>query len=143
MSPSSEKRITVSCLFSVTYGLLAKAGASFPLAILVSSIIIVLPMHWVPPRPSVSFLRHAVGHELIVAVAVIALWPMPKVLVEYMPIQLAYALPTLLVSLVIYFLLDIILSPGIRKVSFVKWTLGCLVLAVAVAGAATAMPDCR
>lgn len=143
MEPSREKSLTIVAILSMLYGFLLKAGASFPLALLVSFIVIVLPAHWIPPRPKISFLRHVIGHELSVAVVAIALWPTPHVLRQHMPVQLAFALPLLLATLVLYFLLDIELGPEVRKVSFSKWALGCVILAIAVAGAATIVSEAR
>lgn len=122
--------------YGIIYASLVKLGSSFTVALIGSAIVMVLPAYLIPPRPSISFLRYVTGHEILVAAIWITFWPIPKLLGQVMPLQLAYALPLLSLSLLLYFVLPIF-YPDPRRIRFSRWALVCLLLSLAVACAVT------
>jgi hypothetical protein len=136
------KTVAMVFYFCLLHNLLWRyLGVALELALIISATIVLLPTYWIPPKPPTSFARYAVWIESTVAAMVLGL-AIAKLLRHYMPIQLACGLPVLLLPLPLYCLLSK-LAPYTLRVSFIKWALGSLTLALMVAGAATVLPIAR
>ena len=111
-------------------------GVTDPLSLAISATITFLPAYWVPPRPHVGFSRYAITILALVAALAVELWA-PDLLRQYMPIQLAVALPLLLLCLPLYYLVRKLAPTAGRKISLAQWVILFLMSAIIVAGAAT------
>lgn len=137
--PSLVKSVVPIIFFTALNSILHDSGVPRPLAIMLSATVVFLPAYWFPPRPAISFLRYAIALELFLGEFVIGFWPIPTLLRHFMPIQFAYSIPALVVSVLVYFQLEF-LHPK-KNGSFGKWVFGSLVFALVVAGAVTILPQ--
>ena len=139
-----SKFLALVIVNSMVYNVLWRYLAiSAPLALAVSAMVVFLPGYWFPPRPRVSFLKCAVVLELMIAAVVASLWPIPSLLRQFLPIQLAISIPSLLLGIPLFFLIGR-LNPYYRgRVSFVKWLIGCLIWTLALVLAVTFLPEAR
>jgi len=128
------KVMAVSAIYTLASLTLDKLGLYFPVAVAISANVALLSTYWIPPRGQVRFATFVGVVQLIASAAAIGFW-VPALLRPFMPIQVACALPAFVLALALYCPIRII-SPR-RSVSFAKWSLGCVALALAIAAGAT------
>ena len=100
----------------------------FILSMTASCTLAMIFAYWVPPKPRVSFLSYSAA-MVLAGVSLFFAFALPWELRQFMPIQLAAALPVTVLSLPVrYALLKLI--PEARRVSLTKWLLASFIFAV-------------
>lgn len=106
-------------------------GASFPTILILVFLGRDLISYWLPPLPRTSYLRWAIAHTLTWIGLLISLFKLPILLHQWIPLPLAFGLPTFTFLLAGYWIRQLL--SGEIKISYTKWVMRSMLIAIAIA----------
>jgi hypothetical protein len=97
-------------------------------AIALASFVYIIADYWRNPKPNTTFWKWALWAATITFLGSLALWDIPNLLRQHIPIMLAFGIPTLVYSLAMYWMSKLY-RPS-RKSKFTIWLIGCIIFTI-------------